>query len=96
MVSVVGGAPVSDSAGMIAMPSPLLTIESTVPSSSAWTVALGIQFAVPRLVSGQLALDETVVRGFDRIVDAFLSMLRVESADQYMARSGYEGRGAHP
>ncbi|EST25632.1 hypothetical protein M877_21865 [Streptomyces niveus NCIMB 11891] len=43
VVSVVGGAPVSDSAGMIAMPSPLLTIESTVPSSSAWTVALGIQ-----------------------------------------------------
>lgn len=34
------------------------------------------EFAVPRLVGGQLALDETVVEGFDRIVDAFLSMLR--------------------
>ncbi|MFC8830510.1 NADP-dependent oxidoreductase [Streptomyces sp. NPDC057137] len=34
------------------------------------------EFAVPRLVGGQLALDETVVAGFDRIVDAFLSMLR--------------------
>ncbi|EST25631.1 hypothetical protein M877_21860 [Streptomyces niveus NCIMB 11891] len=31
------------------------------------------EFAVPRLVSAQLALDETVVTGFDRIVDAFLS-----------------------
>ncbi|MFC8075946.1 NADP-dependent oxidoreductase [Streptomyces sp. NPDC057307] len=34
------------------------------------------EFAVPRLIDGQLALDETVVEGFDRIVDASLSMLR--------------------
>ncbi|WP_035797458.1 NADP-dependent oxidoreductase [Kitasatospora mediocidica] len=33
-------------------------------------------FAVPHLLGGRLALDETVVEGFDRIVDAFLSMLR--------------------
>ncbi|WP_433892066.1 NADP-dependent oxidoreductase [Streptomyces sp. CA-111067] len=33
-------------------------------------------FAVPHLLSGRLALDETVVVGFDRIVDAFVSMLR--------------------
>ena len=34
------------------------------------------EFAVPHLLSGRLALDETVVDGFERIVDAFLSMLR--------------------
>ncbi|WP_369249378.1 NADP-dependent oxidoreductase [Streptomyces sp. R41] len=33
------------------------------------------EFAVPHLLSGRLALDETVVDGFERIVDAFLSML---------------------
>jgi NADPH-dependent curcumin reductase CurA len=33
-------------------------------------------FAVPHLLSGRLALDETIVVGFDRIVDAFVSMLR--------------------
>jgi NADPH-dependent curcumin reductase CurA len=33
-------------------------------------------FVVPHLLSGRLPLDETVVEGFDRIVDAFLSMLR--------------------
>ncbi|MEU9210329.1 NADP-dependent oxidoreductase [Streptomyces sp. NPDC048415] len=34
------------------------------------------EFAVPHLLSGRLSLDETVVDGFERIVDAFLSMLR--------------------
>ena len=34
------------------------------------------EFAVPHLQSGRLALDETIVEGFDRIVDAFLLMLR--------------------
>lgn len=34
------------------------------------------EFAVPHLLSGRLALDETIVDGFDRIVDAFLLMLR--------------------
>ncbi|MEU9271056.1 NADP-dependent oxidoreductase [Streptomyces sp. NPDC048251] len=33
------------------------------------------EFAVPHLLSGALALDETVVDGFERIVDAFLLML---------------------
>ncbi|MEV8343199.1 NADP-dependent oxidoreductase [Streptomyces niveus] len=44
------------------------------------------EFAVPRLVSGQLALDETVVRGFDRIVDAFLSMLRGGNTGKMIVR----------
>ncbi|WP_030345981.1 NADP-dependent oxidoreductase [Streptomyces sp. NRRL S-1022] len=34
------------------------------------------EFAVPHLLSGRLALDETVVDGFAHIVDAFLAMLR--------------------
>jgi NADPH-dependent curcumin reductase CurA len=34
------------------------------------------EFAVPGLRSGRLALDETVVEGFGRIVEAFLSILR--------------------
>jgi NADPH-dependent curcumin reductase CurA len=34
------------------------------------------EFAVPHLQSGRLALDETIVEGFDGIVDAFLLMLR--------------------
>lgn len=34
------------------------------------------EFAVPRLLDGRLASDETVVVGFERIVEAFLSMLR--------------------
>ena len=38
-----GGAPVRDSSGITAMPKPLPTIESTAPSSSARTVAVGIQ-----------------------------------------------------
>ncbi|MEV8289466.1 NADP-dependent oxidoreductase [Streptomyces niveus] len=44
------------------------------------------EFAVPRLVSGQLALDETVVTGFDRIVDAFLSMLRGGNTGKMIVR----------
>ncbi|MFF4274827.1 NADP-dependent oxidoreductase [Streptomyces sp. NPDC001536] len=34
------------------------------------------EFAVPHLLSGALAPDETVVEGFERIVEAFLLMLR--------------------
>ncbi|KUL62434.1 hypothetical protein ADL32_11890 [Streptomyces albidoflavus] len=34
------------------------------------------EFAVPHLLSGRLALDETVVDGFAHIVNAFLAMLR--------------------
>ncbi|MFD6332524.1 NADP-dependent oxidoreductase [Streptomyces niveus] len=44
------------------------------------------EFAVPRLVSGKLALDETVVTGFDRIVDAFLSMLRGGNTGKMIVR----------
>ncbi|MEV8405315.1 NADP-dependent oxidoreductase [Streptomyces niveus] len=44
------------------------------------------EFAVPRLVSGQLALDETVVTGFHRIVDAFLSMLRGGNTGKIIVR----------
>ncbi|MFE5666750.1 NADP-dependent oxidoreductase [Streptomyces niveus] len=44
------------------------------------------EFAVPLLVSGQLALDETVVTGFDRIVDAFLSMLRGGNTGKMIVR----------
>ncbi|MEV4997528.1 NADP-dependent oxidoreductase [Streptomyces niveus] len=44
------------------------------------------EFAVPRLISGQLALDETVVTGFDRIVDAFLSMLRGGNTGKMIVR----------
>ena len=34
------------------------------------------EFAVPHLLRGELELDETVVDGFERIVEAFLLMLR--------------------
>lgn len=44
------------------------------------------EFAVPHLQSGRLALDETVVDGFDRIVDAFLGMLRGENTGKIIVR----------
>ncbi|MFB7245482.1 NADP-dependent oxidoreductase [Streptomyces populi] len=44
------------------------------------------EFAVPRLQSGRLALDETVVDGFEHIVDAFLGMLRGENTGKIIVR----------
>ncbi|WP_369233079.1 NADP-dependent oxidoreductase [Streptomyces sp. R21] len=48
------------------------------------------EFAVPHLQSGRLALDETIVEGFDRIVDAFLLMLRGGNTGKIIVR-GAEG-----
>ncbi|MFJ5270956.1 NADP-dependent oxidoreductase [Streptomyces sp. NPDC088358] len=44
------------------------------------------EFAVPRLQSGRLALDETLVDGFEHIVDAFLGMLRGENTGKIIVR----------
>ncbi|WP_435269967.1 NADP-dependent oxidoreductase [Streptomyces sp. 1222.5] len=49
-------------------------------------------FAVPYLQSGRLALDETVVDGFERIVDAFLGMLRGHNTGKIIVR---DHRQAH-
>ena len=46
------------------------------------------EFAVPHLVSGRLALDETIVQDFDRIVDAFLSMLRGGNTGKMIVKRG--------
>ncbi|WP_330459983.1 NADP-dependent oxidoreductase [Streptomyces sp. NBC_00820] len=43
-------------------------------------------FAVPHLRSGALALDETVVDGFERIVEAFLLMLRGGNTGKILVR----------
>ncbi|KAB1990032.1 MDR family NADP-dependent oxidoreductase [Streptomyces triticiradicis] len=43
-------------------------------------------FAVPHLQSGRLALDETVVDGFEHIVEAFLGMLRGENTGKIIVR----------
>ncbi|WP_225837828.1 NADP-dependent oxidoreductase [Streptomyces sp. NK08204] len=43
-------------------------------------------FAVPHLRSGALAPDETVVDGFDRIVEAFLLMLRGANTGKMLVR----------
>lgn len=48
------------------------------------------EFAVPHLQSGRLALDETVVDGFERIVDAFLGMLRGENTGKIIVRDRTE------
>lgn len=45
------------------------------------------EFVVPHLRSGRVALDETVVEGFDRIVDAFLGMLRGENQGKMIVRA---------
>ncbi|MES5817242.1 NADP-dependent oxidoreductase [Streptomyces sp. RG80] len=45
------------------------------------------EFAVPHLLSGALALDETVVEGFERIVEAFLSMLRGGNTGKILVRA---------
>ncbi|MDH6219398.1 NADPH-dependent curcumin reductase CurA [Streptomyces pseudovenezuelae] len=44
-------------------------------------------FAVPHLLSGALALDETVVDGFERIVEAFLLMLRGGNTGKILVRA---------
>ncbi|GAB2812760.1 hypothetical protein GCM10027073_51250 [Streptomyces chlorus] len=46
--------------------------------------------AVPHLQSGRLAPDETVVDGFEHIVDAFLGMLRGENTDKIIVRGASE------
>ncbi|MEU6374635.1 NADP-dependent oxidoreductase [Streptomyces sp. NPDC046909] len=45
------------------------------------------EFAVPHLRSGALALDETVVEGFERIVEAFLLMLRGGNTGKILVRA---------
>jgi NADPH-dependent curcumin reductase CurA len=49
------------------------------------------EFAVPHLRSGRLALDETVVDGFERIVDAFLGMLRGRNTGKIIVRGSTRG-----
>ncbi|MFI1421239.1 NADP-dependent oxidoreductase [Streptomyces sp. NPDC020731] len=44
------------------------------------------EFAVPHLQSGRLTLDETVVDGFEHIVDAFLGMLRGHNTGKIIVR----------
>jgi NADPH-dependent curcumin reductase CurA len=44
------------------------------------------EFAVPHLQSGWLALDETVVDGFEHIVDAFLGMLHGRNTGKTIVR----------
>lgn len=48
------------------------------------------EFAVPHLQSGRLALDETVVDGFEGIVEAFLGMLRGENTGKIIVRDRAE------
>ncbi|MEV7074540.1 NADP-dependent oxidoreductase [Streptomyces sp. NPDC093990] len=45
------------------------------------------EFAVPRLLDGTLTPDETVVDGFDRIVEAFLLMLRGGNIGKTLVRA---------
>ncbi|WP_181786472.1 MDR family NADP-dependent oxidoreductase [Streptomyces phytophilus] len=45
------------------------------------------EFVVPHLQSGRVGLDETVVDGFGRIVDAFLGMLRGENQGKIIVRA---------
>ncbi|MFF7332619.1 zinc-binding dehydrogenase [Streptomyces sp. NPDC008150] len=44
-------------------------------------------FAVPHLLAGRLESDETVVDGFERIVEAFLSMLRGGNTGKTLVRA---------
>ncbi|MFI8073959.1 NADP-dependent oxidoreductase [Streptomyces sp. NPDC086033] len=48
------------------------------------------EFAVPHLQSGRLPLDETVIDGFEHIVDAFLGMLRGENTGKIIVRDRTE------
>ncbi|MEU5695559.1 NADP-dependent oxidoreductase [Actinosynnema sp. NPDC020468] len=43
-------------------------------------------FAVPRIRSGDLVVDETVVDGFDRLPEAFLGLLRGENTGKMLVR----------
>ncbi|MEU2424285.1 NADP-dependent oxidoreductase [Streptomyces sp. NPDC007851] len=52
------------------------------------------EFAVPHLQSGRLAADETVVDGFEHIVDAFLGMLRGRNTGKIIVRAHPAGDGA--
>jgi NADPH-dependent curcumin reductase CurA len=45
------------------------------------------EFLVPHLQSGRVAPDITVVEGFERIVDAFLGMLRGENLGKMLVKS---------
>lgn len=45
------------------------------------------EFLVPHLRSGRVAPDVTAVEGFERIVDAFLGMLRGENLGKMLVRS---------
>lgn len=54
------------------------------------------EFAVPHLQSGRLAADETVVDGFEHIVDAFLGMLRGENTGKIIVRDGTQGSSGGP
>lgn len=45
------------------------------------------KFLVPQLQSGRIAPDVTVVEGFERIVDAFLGMLRGENLGKMLVRA---------
>ncbi len=51
------------------------------------------EFVVPHLQSGRVTLDETVVEGFDGIVDAFLGMLRGENRGKMIVRAAAAGQG---
>lgn len=44
-------------------------------------------FAVPHLRSGALVPDETVVRGFDSVIDAFMGMLRGENTGKMIVQT---------
>jgi NADPH-dependent curcumin reductase CurA len=50
------------------------------------------EFAVPHLQSGRLSPDETVVDGFEHIVDAFLGMLRGENTGKIIVRDRTQAR----
>ncbi|WP_326663989.1 NADP-dependent oxidoreductase [Streptomyces canus] len=49
------------------------------------------EFAVPHLLSGALVPDETVVDGFERIVEAFLLMLRGGNTGKILVRAAGPG-----
>ncbi|MFG2462996.1 NADP-dependent oxidoreductase [Streptomyces sp. NPDC048523] len=53
------------------------------------------QFAVPHLQSGRLAPDETVVDGFEHIVDAFLRMLSGQNTGKIIVRDRAQVPSAH-
>ncbi|MGW4985868.1 zinc-binding dehydrogenase [Streptomyces mirabilis] len=50
------------------------------------------EFAVPHLQSGRLTLDETVVDGFEHIVDAFLGMLHGKNTGKIIVRDRTQAR----